>query len=86
MSFKVHRHSSPRTRALRRGRIKPEWLRLVRRFPERFIMGSDQFYLTPLSQRRFPNSLSGALAVLNSLPPGLAAQVGQANPAAILKL
>jgi hypothetical protein len=86
MSFKVHRHSSPETRALARGRIKPEWLSLVQQFPERFVMGSDQFYVTPWSDRQFPNSLVGALAVLASLPMDLAQQVGQKNPGILFKL
>lgn len=86
MSFKTHRHSAPNTRALFRGEIRPEWLEMVRRFPRRFVIGSDQFYQTPLSTRTFPNSLIGALAVLRTLPLDLAKQVGRQNPALLFKI
>ena len=80
MSFKTHRHSTRITQALDHGRLRTDWLNLVRLFPDRFVMGSDQFYQTPQSPRRFPNSLIGALAILRSLPSDLAAQVGREIP------
>jgi hypothetical protein len=86
MSFKTHRHSMPQTRALYRGRIKPEWVRLIQRFPGRFVMGSDQFYLTPWSEQHFPNSLLGALAILRTLPMDLARRIGQENPGPLFNM
>ncbi len=85
MSFKTHRHSSRITQALDHGRLRAGWLNLVRLFPKRFVMGSDQFYQTPQSPLRFPDSMLGALAILRSLPPDLTALVGRKNPAALFR-
>ncbi len=87
MSFKMHRHSVPQNRPLARGvGLKPEWLTLIAKFPDRFVIGTDQFYLAPGAQRRLPTSVYGPAALLRFLPPDLARRVGLDNPRFIYKL
>jgi len=45
MSIKIQRSLYPQNAPLDdKGRIRPEWLELVRAFPDRFVIGSDTFY------------------------------------------
>ncbi|MBU0514694.1 MAG: amidohydrolase [Proteobacteria bacterium] len=87
MSFKMHRHSVPQNRPLARGvGLKPEWLALITKFPDRFVIGTDQFYLAPGAHRRLPTSVYGPAALMRFLPPGLARRVGLFNPRRIYNL
>lgn len=65
--------NSPRTRF---GGIRPEWLDLLRSFPDRFVIGSDAFYGTP---RQVEMVSQGPMALLSQLPPDLAQAVGYEN-------
>ena len=58
------------------GSIKPEWMRLFKDFPDRFIVGTDQHYPEPSQkiQRWEP-----IVALLNQLPPDLKEKIGRAN-------
>ena len=53
MSLKVGRDSVRKTRPLRRANLKDSWRALIRDYPDRFVIGSDQFYVTPDADRRF---------------------------------
>jgi predicted TIM-barrel fold metal-dependent hydrolase len=61
------------------GTIRPEWLDLLRAFPERVVIGSDQFYGSLRVARVRPWSAGGARAFLDGLPPDLARRVGRDN-------
>ncbi|MBU1276484.1 MAG: amidohydrolase [Proteobacteria bacterium] len=64
----------------RQGGLKPEWLELVRAHPDRFILGSDHFFLAGGDQRQLPRRGPAMRKLLGLLPPGLARQVGCDNP------
>jgi predicted TIM-barrel fold metal-dependent hydrolase len=88
MSIKVSRDSLPKNRPLRdRGtRLNPAWLKVIRTFPDRFLIGSDQFYVSPRARRRFPRSVEGTNRLLSLLPPKLAQKIGYENAIRIFKL
>jgi hypothetical protein len=87
MSFKMHRHSVPGNRPIARGiGLKPEWLALIRKHPDRFVIGTDQFYLAPGARRRLPTSVYGPAALMRFLPADLARRVGLDNPRHIYNL
>ena len=63
------------------GRLKPEWLALFRSFPDRFAIGSDQFYDFHDYQR-----LDRVRQIINALPLELAQSIGIENPKHIYRL
>ena len=67
-------------------RIKPEWLKVIQNFPDRFLIGSDQFYVSPRASRRFPPSAEDTIAFISALPAELARKIGYTNPRRIFKL
>lgn len=87
MSLKVDPLSLPAGRPLDDGgRLKAEWLRLFESFPERFVLGSDQFYVAPGLPLRRPSSCRGPKTLLDQLPPELARKVGWENAARLYRL
>ncbi|MBI4799285.1 MAG: amidohydrolase family protein [Desulfarculus sp.] len=88
MSFKLDkRRGLPASRPLDgQGRLKPEWLELVAAHPERFILGSDHFFLASGDMRQLPQRAPGMKMLLGLLPPELAEQVGCENPRRIFGL
>lgn len=82
MSFKITRDSRPETRPVTRDfRLKPEWMNLISAYPERFVIGSDEFYATPKGNVRIgpPRKAEGTEQLLAQLPPELARKVGYEN-------
>ncbi len=59
------------------GQIRPEWVNLLRSFPDRFIIGSDAKYGG--SAGSGVRVLEGPRAFLDQLPPDLARRVGYEN-------
>jgi hypothetical protein len=90
MSFKISpRDSRPECMPIEQGvGLKEEWLRLIREFPERFIIGTDQFYVSPRSPMRQigPPSVEPTNRFFSLLPPDLARKLGQENPRLIFNL
>lgn len=87
MSLKVGRDSGPENRPVsREPGLRPEWLALMQAFPERFVIGSDQFYVSPRSDRRFPRHPEATTGILAGLPPDLARKVAYENARRIFKL
>lgn len=54
-------------------KIKPAWLKMLHAFPDRFAVGSDQFFNEP------PERLERARKLIDALPPDLAQLVGRKN-------
>jgi hypothetical protein len=72
-----------------RGKAGPEWAALIRDFADRFLIGSDEFYLSPRMRRaRHPSTGSARATVelLSQLPPDLARKVGYENARRVFKL
>ena len=78
-----------------RGGIKPEWLGLFRDFPDRFVIGSDQFFVSPDIRGSAPGTVCGHRAqriraasktVLSRLPPDFRRKIGYENAVRLYKL
>jgi predicted TIM-barrel fold metal-dependent hydrolase len=81
MSVKIDRGGARRTNPfLPEGALKPGWVELLREFPDRFMIGSDQFYDDDTSR------LEEAQAFLKELPPNIARQVASENARHIYRL
>jgi predicted TIM-barrel fold metal-dependent hydrolase len=57
------------------GVVKPQWLELFRKFPDRIVLGSDQHY----SGHDEPGRWQSDVLILNQLPPGLRRKIGSEN-------
>jgi len=88
MSFKLSPESLPELRPISSDRktIRPEWLRLIQDFPERFVIGTDQFYSPPGSRQIGPQKTEATRLFMNLLPPDLARRVGLENPKSLFNL
>lgn len=87
MSLKVGPDSGPENRPVARERgLRPEWRELIRAFPDRFVIGSDQFYVSPRSTARFPRHPEATIGILAGLPPDVARMVAHENARRIFKL
>ena len=76
------------------GELKPPWLRLLSDFPDRFVIGGDQFFVDETTNVG-PASLFASRAAptrqrttlfLSLLPEQLAHRIAQGNTARIYKL
>jgi hypothetical protein len=82
MSFKIRPDSLPERQPMGDLGIKPDWLALIKAYPDRFLIGSDQFYTTPLGPgRRGPSQKDrlGTVKLLALLPPELSRKIGEEN-------
>ncbi|MBL6927828.1 MAG: amidohydrolase family protein [Rhodospirillales bacterium] len=79
MSIKIERKGRPKTKLLDgSGAIKADWLELFRRFPERFVLGSDEKY--DKKHGKGGKNTRGIRKLLDQLPPYLARRFAQDNP------
>lgn len=69
----------------RDGKVKPDWLELIKEFPDRFVIGTDEF-IGPPSARQMPKSFESTWAIVDQLPADVADKVGRANATAIYGL
>ncbi len=67
-------------------KARPEWLELIGNFPDRFMVGSDEFYGIPGRTPRRPQSFEETWPILGQLSPSLARQVGHDNAARVYNL
>ncbi len=87
MSVKIDSMSLSQSRPLdENDRLKPEWLDLVRSFPDRFVIGSDEIYLPPQANSRKLDRSRSLRIFLNQLPEDLARKVATENAARIYRL
>ena len=88
MSFKISpRDCVPENIPVARGAgLKPEWLEILREFPERFLIGMDMFYVPPPSRPIGPSRLEPVRKFISSLPADLAYKICQDNPKKVFKL
>ena len=82
MSIKINRGGLRENRPITKNEtIRPEWLALFRTFPDRFIIGSDLKYGLPGRPLR-----SGVMALLSTLPAGIARMIGHENAERLFNL
>ena len=86
MSFKISpRDSLPSSRPVEWGKgLKSEWVEVMRRFPDRLMIGCDQFFLAPNMKRQVgPRSLEPTMRFFSQLPRDIATIIGFENAAAL---
>jgi hypothetical protein len=62
------------------GRLQPAWLAMLEAFPDRFVIGSDQFYDRELDR------IDAVRRIVDAMPDDLARQIGRDNPGKIYRL
>jgi uncharacterized protein (TIGR03067 family) len=96
MSLRLAPGRAPQNSAYTRdGVVRPEWLALFRDFPDRFVLGGDQFFVSPTMRgegpgvtfsQRAPLMRQRSRAFLAALPPDLARRIGADNAIRLYKL
>jgi len=63
------------------GRIKPAWRELILKYPDRFLLGGDEFYMPHTKGNPHPSAGSTRETVnfLSQLPPDIAEKIGHEN-------
>lgn len=79
MEIKLDPKAPGRNFLLADDKIKPEWLKLLEDFPDRFIIGSDQHYPEPAGPQRWEQ----VVLLFNQLPADLRKSIGTDNVARI---
>lgn len=69
-----------------KGQIRPEWLELISDYPDRFVIGADEFVGVSGRAVRGVPSFSQTWDLVGQLPPALAGQVGRDNAARVYGL
>jgi len=68
-------------------RILPEWVSLMSDYPDRFMVGADEFVGIPdKTPTKGPPSFEDTWSIIRQLPPGLQAKVGRDNAARVYRL
>jgi hypothetical protein len=80
MSIKIDSFGFPGTKPMGQGGVRPGWLAMLRAFPDRFVIGSDQFF------GENPERLARAREFIDALPPDLAQRVGRENALRLYRL
>ncbi|MBI2999914.1 MAG: amidohydrolase family protein [Deltaproteobacteria bacterium] len=96
MSMRMAPGRAPQNHPLTRGgEIRPDWLRLLRDFPDRFVIGGDQFFVSPSVRgggpavafsQRAPMIRERTRAFLEALSPDLARKIAYENAVRLYKL
>jgi len=88
VSIKICTKDSPLENCLldNNGQITLAWLEVIQAYPDRFLIGSDQFYITPGLRTDFPPSVDDTIAVLDKLPPDLAKKIAYDNALNVFNL
>ncbi|MEW6668896.1 MAG: amidohydrolase family protein [Thermodesulfobacteriota bacterium] len=88
MSFKLSPEGVPEASPISEDRksIKPEWLELIRAFPDRLVIGTDQFYGPPGARQIGPQKTEATRLLVDLLPPDLARRVGMENAIRLFRL
>ena len=68
-----------------KGKLKPDWLALIVKFPDRVTIGTDEFFF-PVESERPSQSFKETWPLLDQLTPELARKIGSANPRRIYAL
>lgn len=96
MSLRMAPGRAPQNHPLTKTKeIRPDWLRLLRDFPDRFVLGGDQFIASPAIQgggpgmvfaQRAPLVRERTAAFLAALPADLAGRIAYENAIRLYKL
>jgi predicted TIM-barrel fold metal-dependent hydrolase len=87
VSIKFGLHGYSESRLMERGHgIKPEWFEVIEEFPDRFLIGSDQFYSRSKVNAPFPRGAEISKVFLSLLPKRLARKIGYENAERLFNL
>jgi predicted TIM-barrel fold metal-dependent hydrolase len=87
MSIRVVSRNIPSRPLDVQGIIKSNWVMLINKYPDRFMIGSDEFILpTEGGDHDSTGSLDTALGFLQQLPPDVAEKIGYRNAEKIFKI
>lgn len=89
MSLRLNNGGQPPVIALDRNlTIKPSWMNLLRRFPDRFVFGSDSFHAPEGARQRGPSDegLETYRIVMSQLPQEVAEAIGHGNAERLFRL
>jgi len=67
-------------------RIKPDWLQLIKDFPNRIMLGADEFVGPGPERAKLAASFESTWAIIDQLPEDLAASVGGDNARRVFNL
>ena len=68
------------------GNLRPEWLEVIKKYPDRFMIGSDQFYISPMIKAKLPPSADDTISVLAKLPKDIADKIASGNALKVFNL
>lgn len=71
------------------GKLKKEWLEIFKQFPDRFVIGSDEFYMSgkgKMTKHGSTGSIDNTCDFLRQLPPDLEKKIGYENAEKIYNL
>ena len=80
MSIKIDSAGFPGTKPIGQGGVRPGWLAMLRAFPDRFVIGSDQFFGESTER------LARVREFIDALPADLAQIVGRENAVRLYRL
>ncbi len=88
MSFRLNRHSpNPAAAMDPNGQLKAQWLGLIQRYPERFMLGSDSFYdRDGISRGSSEEGLQNLRVLVDALPEPVRTAVAAANAQRLYRL
>ena len=94
LSYRIppHRRREPSVMANRiagpDGRLRAEWHKLFSDFPDRVMVGTDRFFVSPRSQSPLRHTADSAatLAILEQLPAAVARRIAFENAARLFRL
>ena len=68
-----------------KGKLKSEWLGIVKKFSDRITIGTDEFFF-PIESKRPNQSFEKTWSVLDQFTPELAQKIGRDNAQRIYNL
>jgi len=71
------------------GKIRPDWLKMISDFRDRFMVGTDSFFGAPIGAgggKSLPTTSKETWGIVGQLPPELARKVGGSNAVRIYNL
>lgn len=78
--------SKPQNRPLTASKLKADWIELMRKYSDRFMLGSDFFYVIPGKGKKMPDSSKESRMIVDQLPDGLRQKVAYLNATTIYSL
>jgi predicted TIM-barrel fold metal-dependent hydrolase len=69
-----------------KGKIRSDWLKLISDYPDRFLIGADEFFSQPNTPRTGPPSTKMTWSIVNQLPPDVARKVACENVTKIYRM